>query len=437
MSVQVSDKSKNSSATTARKRGGKSLNAPAVSPLVIAADDDDDDDDGERGGGRSRRLPPSTNVSSPPDRRAQKRKKTKQVARRVPVNEDDEEDKDIHGLDGNGYDRGDDFVVSDNAFSDDDSDDGFEPLPKNRKGKAAAGNRGGRISQNQRLAQLDELHQDIVYNFVEEAKRLEERLRNQQQLRKPLFSESVLREMVMTWTRTLEEMREIPDIDEDKVGRFGSKFLPLVKRYHASYMEMVGGQAGDGDGLPMHSSRSTGDADPITISDDEEDGEDEFGDFDDADFDEGESSKYFGGELSDHEVSSPGVRQWHNKLESLKSAAAAAAAADEAGTTSSRARGGRRSSQGVGGRSGAKKAGSFRKASGGFQKRGGTKAAGGVTKRKTTTTSGTSKRAGSSAGASKTSLAKFMYKGDKRGGGGGSGGGSGSGSGGGVGLMPI
>ncbi|KAL2757477.1 hypothetical protein ACRALDRAFT_1039765, partial [Sodiomyces alcalophilus JCM 7366] len=435
MSVQVSDKSKDSSATTARRRAVKSTAAAAAA--AAAADDDDDDE--RIGGGRSR-PPPSTNVSSPPDRGAQKRKKkAKQVARQTSANgEDEEEDDDVDGLDGNGYDRSDEFVVSDNAFSDDDSDDGFQPLPKNRRQKTASGSvGGGRISQNQRLAQLDELHQDIVYNFVEDAKRLEEKLRNQQQLRKPLFSESVLREMVMTWTRTLEEMQAIPDIDEDKVGRFGSKFLPLIKRYHASYMEMVGsGGGGGGDGMQVHSSRSTANADPITISDDEDDGGDEFGSFEDLDLDEGESSKYFGEEVSDHEPSSPGVREWHDKMEALKSAQAKQAA-DQAGT-SSRAKGVRRSSQASGGRSGGRKTGGSRKASGGFPKRGGTKGAG-VTKRKAAATAGPSRRAGSSSGVTarpgslnKATLSSFMYKGEKKGGGG-----SGSGGGGGVGLMPI
>ncbi|KAH6691641.1 ATP-dependent helicase SGS1 [Plectosphaerella plurivora] len=372
MSVQVSGKSQ--TLTTAPKKRAKKSKANET----------------EEDGSSRNRLPPSTNVSSPARARDQKKRKVKEL----PVwDESEEEVGTTRHV--NGYAK-DQFVVSDDEF---DTDDGFEPLrpPKARQRPAPL---GPRISQDERMAGLDEIHQDIVHNFVQEAKMLEEKTRNEQHLRRPLFSESVFREMAINWTTSLDKMSEIPDIDEEKLRRFGKKFLPLVKRFQSEYSEMMG-----------HPGRE----EPITISDDEEE-EDEGGseDFDETD-DDGEPSKYFGGQADDADD----VRAWDAQLSHLPevsrgSSSSGSRRGGAAGGRGGRARGGGKRSYG-------------RKASGGASGRGGgRKSAGGVTKRKASGT-GSKRAAGSSSGAAKSSnISSFMHKGPSKK--------SGTGN---VGLMPI
>lgn len=82
--------------------------------------------------------------------------------------------------------------------------------------------------------------QDVIHDFVVEAKKLEEKFRNEKSLRRPLFNERDFREMAINWTTSLGEMRDIEDIDNEKVEMYGGRFLPLIKRYHASYEAMMG-----------------------------------------------------------------------------------------------------------------------------------------------------------------------------------------------------
>ncbi|TAQ90486.1 hypothetical protein B7494_g1178 [Chlorociboria aeruginascens] len=110
---------------------------------------------------------------------------------------------------------------------------------------------GPRITTDERMEQIPDVHREMVDQFVNEAKKLEESIRNRLSRRKPLFTESDFREMAINWTVSLSEMRDIPDIDPEAVKKFGHKFIPLVQSLHASYVEMMG--KGDGkDRDPNH-----------------------------------------------------------------------------------------------------------------------------------------------------------------------------------------
>ena len=111
--------------------------------------------------------------------------------------------------------------------------------------------------------------------------------------------------MAINWTTTLDSMRSIPGINQDKVSEWGPKLLPLVQRFFGSYREM------NPDGCMSHDKQ-----DVIEISDgeDEESGSylfDETMDYwgeNDLDYGEGagdgESSRFFRGRGGEIDVSS-------------------------------------------------------------------------------------------------------------------------------------
>ncbi|KAK3954893.1 putative SGS1 protein [Pseudoneurospora amorphoporcata] len=220
-----------------------------------------------------RRPPISTNVSSPV-RATKKRNSAGKVLPTLIADYEEPSSDGPHGpLHANGYER-DDFVVSDRVEPDDE-EEAFEPVRPSRRGPASRATRpqnrqttiydtlshtqqhanetmsqhlatlgppivDPRTMQNPRFGQLDEVHQDIVDTFVREAKVFEEDFRNKKGMRKPIFTETQYREMAIRWTRTLDQMRAIPDINQDKVDLFGAKFIPLVERFYGNYRDMMG-----------------------------------------------------------------------------------------------------------------------------------------------------------------------------------------------------
>ncbi|OLN88756.1 ATP-dependent helicase SGS1 [Colletotrichum chlorophyti] len=388
LSVQVSDRNGEPSAAKPKKRAKKSRK-----------DEDDDAEDGP-----SRHLPPSTNVSSPAQaRRIQdKRKKGKSLATINDSNEDEmlrqEVEEQNLSMHASGYAK-DGFVMSDD---DDDFDDGFEPLPKSRKQIVAHRDLGPQITADTRLGELDELHQDVVHNFVQEAKQLEESLRNAQSLRKPLFSEKSFREMAIRWTTTLSQMRQIPGIELEKVNKFGTKFIPLIKRFQSNYNAIMSIADEDED-------MDVGGHDVVDlISSDEDEDEDEPMEDDDDDEEEEESSKYFG---SGPPPLAPAVKEWNERMKELETLPPGRSSS----TSSARGRGGAR---------GGRKSG-FRRGSGGFAS---FRYKGGVTKKRAS--GGTSRRSsGGASGPKNGTVTSYLQARGGRKGNGGKGGGS-------IGLMP-
>ncbi|KAI0894853.1 hypothetical protein F4806DRAFT_99384 [Annulohypoxylon nitens] len=177
---------------------------------------------------------PSTNVSSPILGKDRKRK-----GKAVAMLDDDESDEDYSRF-SNGYAK-DGFVVPD----EDDDDNDFETMPSRSRGRTQSKSLGPPISHDARMnaAEISDIHDDIVHNFLQEAKEMEEKIRNSKNLRNAIFTEQQLREMAIGWTVTLDKMRSIPGINSDKVDRYGKPFLPLIVRYHDRYMDIMGGSA--------------------------------------------------------------------------------------------------------------------------------------------------------------------------------------------------
>lgn len=353
--------------------------------------------------------PASTLVSSPVRRGAGKSRKGKAVASLFDdeaIAEDDEHDdpEPEAVLHYNGYEQ-DDFCVPD------DEEDYFEPVHKTAiksRRQRTLEELGPPISRATGDDVLDDVHAMIVAAFLDEAKNLEEQLRNNKGYRRPLFTESQLRQMAIRWTKTVDQMRRIPEIKTENVDKFGTKFIPIVMRFYDNYREMMG-QGDDGamatiPGTAGPSSTWRAAEPQSDIIDLVSDDDDEDDDYEDP----GLPSKYFGGGGGD---------PISNELDSWSQRFAATTQVDDSAPVSRGRGAAKRGSQG-----GYKK-NSFRKGGGGG--RGGGRSYSGVSKGgKGRRSSGGSSKAGASRGASRP-------------GGGGRGGRGGSGSGSGIGLMPF
>ena len=126
--------------------------------------------DGEQAGIDNARSkvphPQSTNVSSPVRKRI-KQSHAKRKSEDVPLHR-------------NGYER-DDFVISDKEelLEEEDEEDGFEPVREaGRSVRRRQKDLGPPITSDEKLEQLDELHRDVVENFVAEAEKLGDKVRS-------------------------------------------------------------------------------------------------------------------------------------------------------------------------------------------------------------------------------------------------------------------
>ncbi|KAK3337102.1 hypothetical protein B0T19DRAFT_60578 [Cercophora scortea] len=361
----------------------------------------------------ARRPPPSTNISSPV-RAASKKPTTKPTSKRIvpPIldAEDEESESDgSHGpLDRNGYEK-DGFAVSDVE------DDAFDPVPFHRRRTPAQRQQtlhelGPRISRDNRLeeAGLNEIHQDIIVAFVEQAKELEEQLRNKNNIRRALFSEQDYREMAIHWTTTVAKMYTIHGIDKEKVDKYGAKFAPLVQHYYSQYREMMDETASTPHASTAYNTGRTvsGNHDIVDLisSDDEIENDPALDDYSEGDFDDDleedddevlESSKYF---ALPHATAAPRptlsreAEAWHTKFRELQSQGTQTASKAGSGASSSN------KASGSGWKGGSKKSHSKKSSSrgGGASAYGRGTAVGGVSKRRSST--GPRKSGGSASG---------------------------------------
>ncbi|KAL7946437.1 hypothetical protein V8C42DRAFT_36481 [Trichoderma barbatum] len=294
------------------------------------------------------------------------------------------------------------FVVSDEELEDEAEEDmadeeAFEPLPQHRPAKPTAlksnykkAPRPEPIPSKRRLQDLPDIHQDVVDAFVQEARQLEERIRNRLGLRRPMFTDTHLQEMAINWTTSIDRMSRIPGIDVDRVQEVGPKLIQMLNVYHKSYREIAGTDAG------ASASTSNLDQEIVDLISS------------DLDIDEDEEESMGGGEDSHYFAPGPSadVQAFHDRLQSLNDQPS-----QSRGRSSSYSRGG--GNRRFSGKKWSKKGG----AAGGSQRRG----------------SGSSRRGGSSSGGAGPSSR--------------SGAGSSSGfrrdgriakkSGGGIGLMPL
>ncbi|KAL4895097.1 hypothetical protein BDV59DRAFT_159798 [Aspergillus ambiguus] len=183
----------------------------------------------------------------------------------------------------------------DNAADHSDSDrdsEGFEPVriagqPKRNKRHVP----GPPITQDHRFDQLDPLHKAVAEDFMVYAKNYCQDLVLKKGLRNQPFTDSVLREMVISFPRDMTELAAIPGIDPDKVSRYGGQILKLVRDTQRRFEELMKDRH-DADGVvpdPNHKNVIN-----ITSDDEEYDDGDVFDQASILDVDENPiSSRYF------------------------------------------------------------------------------------------------------------------------------------------------
>lgn len=252
--------------------------------------------------------PISTCISSPVRGNARKINKGKSVAAAYLDVEAAAEDDEVDNEDfdprvaryANGYAQ-DGFVVDD-----DDEDDYFDapvpPPPKRRRQRTL--DELGSHASSVALPQPDEIQALILDDFMREAMKLEEELRNSRNLMRPLFTEVQIQQMLVRWTDSAAKMCRIPGIDEEKVRRYGVKLVPIVVKYHDLYLEMFQGQEDESMAIiPATAGPSTSRRAPQQqqasevvdlLSDDDDDDDDNDNEDEYNDEEPGEASKYFG-----------------------------------------------------------------------------------------------------------------------------------------------
>lgn len=99
------------------------------------------------------------------------------------------------------------------------------------------------ITRDQTVEQLHHVHQMVLDDFVEEGKVEGQRIMNLKNLKTVPFTETMLRQMAMTFPTTEAEMRQIPGIDQLKVDNFSQPFLKLTKKWKQTLREMMHGGA--------------------------------------------------------------------------------------------------------------------------------------------------------------------------------------------------
>ncbi|OJJ50167.1 hypothetical protein ASPZODRAFT_58591 [Penicilliopsis zonata CBS 506.65] len=127
------------------------------------------------------------------------------------------------------------------AAAEDSDSDGFEPLRiGGQPSRIREATVGPPITDDVKLKDLDYLHKMVVEDFVSHAKNVCQEIMMERSLRDQPFSDSILRDMAIYFPRTKSELLEIPNIDPDKVDRYGSQFLKLIRDSKKRYLEMQG-----------------------------------------------------------------------------------------------------------------------------------------------------------------------------------------------------
>ncbi|KAJ5773246.1 hypothetical protein N7457_008142 [Penicillium paradoxum] len=125
-------------------------------------------------------------------------------------------------------------------FSADEDSDGFEPIRTSGKPRRANTHEmGPPITSDQKLDRLDQMHRVVVEDFQEHAKIMLQDLVVKMGLRCQPFSDQVLRDMAISFPKNLTELSAIPNIDQDKVKRYGRQILGLVDNAKRRYQEMT------------------------------------------------------------------------------------------------------------------------------------------------------------------------------------------------------
>ncbi|KAJ8070197.1 hypothetical protein OCU04_000586 [Sclerotinia nivalis] len=175
-------------------------------------------------------------------------------------------------------------------------DDAFEPMrggSRSMRGSRQANRIGPPITVDEEMKRLNPVHRDVVDDFVQQAKTLEESTRNKNGHRKPYFTELEFRQMAIRWTTSTALMSQIPGISKENIHAYGMRFLKLLEESHFSYKQMM-----DPNFKPDKNHLIV----DLVSDDDESDMEDEHGDQSE------EPSPYF------HQVN-PDVQAFNERME--------------------------------------------------------------------------------------------------------------------------
>lgn len=197
-------------------------------------------------------YPASTNVSSP----LQPRSRGKLVRRGQLDDSSDEE----------------------SAVETSDEEDYFESLSSNKRPTG-----GPPITTDDDVGSLNEIHQHILEDFVEKAKKEVERQVIAKGLRQKPVTDRVLRQIAIQFPQNEEELQELTGLNSDLFRVFGPPLLRLIMAAYDNYEAMMRAQEGRPDD-PNHRT-------VVEISDDDA----EMGAFSQSDMDpdESENSHYF------------------------------------------------------------------------------------------------------------------------------------------------
>lgn len=335
-----------------------------------------------------RELPMSTNVSSPVQAASKRKKPLRQA--------------DLRDMHANGYQR-DDFVVDDASEygEEDDDEEAFDPPPRNtrkaRKTHKTYKEVGPPITTDVVMDRLNDAHRMVLEDFLVRAEAKGKEIQRKKAMKMVPFTNTALREMVMQWTETPEQMLDkVPNIDADRVETYGKLFGKMVTEARVKYEELLR----DAEGIAPDDESDDGPEDKHNqnvidlVSDDEEYGDLPSGMEEEEEEEEGEQSSYF--------QADPRVQAFNAQFQHSQSAGMRVMSAPQAprkGSPKSRKRNYKAKGNSRGGKSQAWTA-RARNGSGSY---GGSRAASGagVTKRKTSSNRPSSRGGASAAGSSR------------------------------------
>ncbi|GFF39278.1 ATP-dependent DNA helicase hus2/rqh1 [Aspergillus lentulus] len=129
--------------------------------------------------------------------------------------------------------------------------DGFEQIRIAGKPQhEARRSPGPPITVDQRFDSLDSLHKTVAEDFMFYAKNFCQDLMLKKNLRNQPFSDGILREMAIVFPKNLSELAQVPGIDPDKVNRYGTQILKLVRDAQRRYEELKQERDNNDDVVP-------------------------------------------------------------------------------------------------------------------------------------------------------------------------------------------
>ncbi|KAL1303117.1 hypothetical protein AAFC00_006552 [Neodothiora populina] len=183
------------------------------------------------------------------------------------------------------------MMVDSDPDDDDYEEDDFEPVrvstvPRTRRNKDV----GPPITIDEKMDNLNSIHQMIVEGFVEEAKKEAQRILVSRGLRTAPFSDTIFREMAIGFPTTEQGLANIPNVDTYQVKQYGKAFLRMIKQAKSHYDEMML----QSEERVQDPNRETV-IDLVSDDDDDNDNDDEYGSLDESDLDDGieRRSTYF------------------------------------------------------------------------------------------------------------------------------------------------